>query len=81
MQTTPMKLRINGSAVRVIREALGVRQMDLAARADITKSTLSHIERGSRQVSPATLRRLAIGLGIPSEAISYPDFTQAAAAA
>ena len=50
--------------------------MDLAARADITKSTLSHVEKGARQVSPSTLRKLAVGLGIPSEAISYPDFTQ-----
>lgn len=77
MQTTPMKLRVNGSAVRVIREAFGIRQTDLAARAEISKSTLSHVEKGARQVSPMTLRKLAVGLGIPSEAISYPDFTQA----
>ncbi|MFS2091058.1 helix-turn-helix domain-containing protein [Paenarthrobacter nicotinovorans] len=80
METTPMKLRINGAAVRVIREALGIRQTDLAARADISKSTLSHVEKGARQVSPATLRKLAIGMGIPSEAISYPDFTTSIAA-
>ncbi|QIV87518.1 XRE family transcriptional regulator [Glutamicibacter mishrai] len=80
METTTMKLRINGTAVRVIREALGVRAVDLAARSEITKSTLSHVEKGARQVSPATLRKIAIGLGVPTEAISYPDFVQSVAA-
>ena len=80
MEITTMKLRINGTAVRVIREALGVRAVDLAARSEITKSTLSHVEKGARQVSPATLRKIAIGLGVPTEAISYPDFVQSVAA-
>lgn len=80
MEITTMKLRINGSAVRVIREAMGVRAVDLAARSEITKSTLSHVEKGARQVSPATLRKIAIGLGVPTEAISYPDFLESRAA-
>ena len=73
METTPMKLRVNGPAVRVIREAFGIRQTDLAARAEIAKSTLSHVEKGARQVSPNTLRKLASGLRVPIEAISYPE--------
>lgn len=81
MQTTRMKLRINGTAVRVIREALGIRAVELAARSEITKSTLSHVESGSRQVSSATLRKIAEGLRVPMEAISYPDFTQTLVAA
>ena len=74
-----MKLRINGSAVRVIREALGIKAVDLAARAGINKATLSHIERGARQVSPMTLRRIALGLGVPLESISYPSLANAKA--
>lgn len=70
-----MKRRVNGPAVRVIREALGVRHMDLAARASISKGTLTHVEAGTRNVSPSTLRKLAIGLGVPTEAISYPDYS------
>lgn len=81
MRITPMKFRINGAAVRVIREALGIKQYDLAARAEITKSTLSHVEKGARQVSASTLRKIAVGLGVPVEAISYPDFTSQATAA
>lgn len=81
MQITPMKFRVNGAAVRVIREALGIRQYDLAARAEISKGTLSHVEKGARQVSASTLRKIAIGLGVPMEAISYPDFTDQLTAA
>lgn len=73
MPDTPyIKRRINGAAVRALREALGIRHMDLAARADITKGTLTHVERGTRQVSPVTLRKIACGLGVSIEAISYP---------
>lgn len=72
---TAMKRRVNGAAVRVIREALGIRHMDLAARAEVSKGSLTHVENGSREVSPATLRKIAVGLGVPMEAISYPDFS------
>lgn len=73
MPETPyIKRRVNGAAVRALREALGIRHMDLAARAEITKGTLTHIESGTRQVSPTTLRKLACGLGVSLEAISYP---------
>jgi len=71
-EATYIRRRVNGAAVRALREALGIRHMDLAARAEITKGTLTHVERGTRQVSPATLRKLACGLGVSVEAISYP---------
>lgn len=71
-ETPRIKRHVNGAAVRALREALGIRHMDLAMRADITRGTLSHIESGSRQVSAATLRKIAQGLGVSVEAISYP---------
>ncbi|GAA3581297.1 hypothetical protein GCM10022198_00520 [Klugiella xanthotipulae] len=58
--------------MRVIREALGIRNSDLAARVGFTRSTLTHIEQGARQVSPATISKIAQALGVPLEAISYP---------
>ncbi len=67
------KRKVNGSSVRVIREALGVRNSDLAARVGFTRSTLTHIEQGARQVSPATIRKIADALGVPLESISYPE--------
>ena len=66
------KRGLNGTAVRVIREALGVRNGDLAARVGVTAGTLTHIERDGRQVSPATQRAIADSLGIPLEAITFP---------
>jgi transcriptional regulator with XRE-family HTH domain len=64
--------KLNGTAVRVIRELLGVRNGDLALRIQVTPSTVTHIERADRQVSAETQRRLADALGVPLEAITYP---------
>lgn len=79
MENITVKRRINGPAVRVIRELTGIRHMDLAARAEISKGSLTHVENGSRNVSAATLRKIAMGLGVPLEAISYPDFVHESA--
>ena len=67
--------QLNGTAVRTIREALGIRSGDLAYRAGVTPGTLSHIERDGRQVSVAIQRGLADALGVPLEAITFPTFT------
>jgi transcriptional regulator with XRE-family HTH domain len=64
--------RLNGATVRCLREALGIRQGDLAARAAINPGFLTKLEQGSRQPSPAVLVKIASGLGVPLEAISYP---------
>lgn len=74
------KRLINGASVRVIREALGIRHSDLAARCSFTRGTLTHIEQGARQVSAETQRKIAVALGVPLEAISYPSNTAAVAA-
>lgn len=63
---------INGAAVKVIREALGIVQTDLAARVGITQGALSNMERGLFGSSPAVARKLADGLGVPLESITYP---------
>lgn len=64
--------RLNGTALRVIREALGLSARELAARAGIDPSFLSRLERGARQPSAPVLHGLAAGLGVPIAAISYP---------
>ncbi|OJX73980.1 helix-turn-helix transcriptional regulator [Leifsonia sp. 71-9] len=70
--------RLNGTALRILRQALGITARDLAARAGIDPSFLSRLENGARQPSPPVLRRLAHGLGVPVEAISYPVHTATA---
>jgi transcriptional regulator with XRE-family HTH domain len=64
--------RLNGASVRAIREALGLRHGEFARRCDIDPGYLTKLEVGSRQPSPAVLKRIALGLGVSIEAISYP---------
>ena len=66
------KRMVNGATVRELRKAIGIKQVDLALRANVTGATLSRIESGSRQPSPAVTRKLASGLGVTLEAITYP---------
>src|SRR4051794_20610712 len=50
--------------LRQWREARGLSQVKLSARADVNPATVNQIERGVREASPATLRKLADALDI-----------------
>lgn len=50
--------------LRRLREERGLSQVKLAARADVNPSTVNQIERGARDPSPATLRKLADALDV-----------------
>jgi transcriptional regulator with XRE-family HTH domain len=67
--------RVHGPAVRVIREALGIKHGIFAVNADITPGYLTNIEKGHKQPSPAVAKAIADTLGVPLDAISYviPD--------
>ena len=54
-----------GKRIREIRESLGTTQEQLAYRANISTSFLSHIERGTKKASLLTIEKLAEGLGVP----------------
>ena len=47
-----------------LREARGLSQTKLAARADVNPATVNQIERGKREASPATLHKLAEALDV-----------------
>lgn len=53
-----------GSHVRKIRKELGFSQDYVAANSNLTKSNLSEIERGNRNLAFTTLLELAKGLNI-----------------
>jgi transcriptional regulator with XRE-family HTH domain len=55
---------ITGQALRQLRKEKGFTLEELAERADISVSYLSHIERGTRQAPLTTLELLAQILGI-----------------
>ena len=58
-----------GKAIRIVREAKGMRLGALAERAGVSVPFLSLVENGDRQPSLAVLRQLAEGLGIPPEVL------------
>lgn len=54
-----------GKQVRALREALGMRQEDLAVKAELTTSTVAMIEQGKTgDPRLSTLRALAKALGV-----------------
>jgi transcriptional regulator with XRE-family HTH domain len=60
--TTPREVRME--QLKRLRTAKGLSQAKLAARADVDPSTVNQIERGAREASPATLRKLADALDV-----------------
>ena len=63
--------------LRFWREQAALTQAELAAKAGITQTHLSRIERGEIQPRPATIRRLAEALGVrPADLMPPPERTQ-----
>jgi transcriptional regulator with XRE-family HTH domain len=61
-----------GSHVRAIRKDLGLSQDYVAAHSNLTKSNLSEIERGNRNLAFTTLLELAKGLKVePKRLLDY----------
>ena len=57
-----------GKRVRELRIAAGFSQEELAFRADMKRSYVSDLERGTRNPSVRALERLAIALGVAASA-------------
>jgi len=64
----PMRLDI-GSAIRIVREAKGMKLGSLAKAAGLSAPFLSLVESGAREPSLAALRRVAEALAVPVEAL------------
>lgn len=61
-----------GVHVRAIRKELGLSQDQVAANSNLTKSNLSEIERGNRNLAFTTFLELAKGLGVhPQRLLDY----------
>lgn len=66
-QVTVRDRRIRTSAgifLKITRRLAGVSQTELAARSDVTVSTISRVESGESFLSVGTLCRLAAALGV-----------------
>lgn len=65
-----MARKANGAAIKALREAVGITQQTLAERAGITREAISQVELGKISLQPPKLRLVALGLGVPLDAIS-----------
>ena len=67
--------------MRTVRERLWVTQAELAARAGVTKATVSRLENGLQRPRISTVRKLAAALGVaPEEIVDRADEDSAEAA-
>lgn len=62
-------LKINGEALRAIRELLGYSGTDFAAEVGIDRAYYAHIEAGRRNPSPAVFQRIVKAIKRPPAAI------------
>jgi len=60
---------LNLAAWVLLRQALGLSQNQAAQRSGVSQSYLSEIERGVKVAGPATILKLAAGIGVPLAAI------------
>lgn len=56
--------RLNPETLIALRVMAGFSQAELARRSGVSQGHLSQIERGDRNASPRTIKRLADGLGV-----------------
>lgn len=63
-----------GSRIRLLREAKGISQQDLAALCNFEKSNLSRLEAGNTNPTVLTLLKISKALGITlSELLNIPS--------
>jgi transcriptional regulator with XRE-family HTH domain len=62
--------------LRQLRERRQLTQEQLAVAADVSTSTVYHIEAGKVQPRPSIVRRIARALGVSPEEIDLPRVSQ-----
>lgn len=70
-------MRINHSALRVIRERTGLSQTQIAELAEIDRPNYAHIEAGRRPGTPAQIKAIALALQVPVDALLGPELAVA----
>lgn len=67
-----MARKLNGKAVREIRQLVGLSQRQLADRTGFVQGTICHLEKGDYVASPMVMRKLADALGVSLDSITFP---------
>ena len=68
-ERAPTRLHHSPEAVRWAREMAGLNQTQLAERAGLSRTLVVEIEGGTRNATPANLRKLAEALNCPLVAL------------
>lgn len=58
-----------GARVAIVRETLGLTQLDLAKRAGLTRTSITNIEAGRQRILLGDVKRFADALGIPVKSL------------
>lgn len=73
------KLRLNGHAVRAIRERSGIRQSALALSLGISRAYMANVESGRKAPGGDLAFRVAEQLNVPLAAIAFTEEEKPAA--
>ena len=57
------------ASVRKLRHGLGISQEELAERAELHRTYIADVERGARNPTLLTIKKLAKGLGVSAAAL------------
>lgn len=69
-----------GATIRAIREAHGLKLVELARAIGVSQPYMSNVEIGEKMASPRVCRRVADTFGIPLAAITVRGYEQIAGA-
>jgi transcriptional regulator with XRE-family HTH domain len=58
-----------GNSIKLIRKKLGISQIELAEKCNISQTSLCHIETGAKRPSTKTLKKLCGVLQVPESVI------------
>lgn len=75
----PEAVRV-GATIRALRDAHGLKIVELARAVGVADSHISNVEAGRRTPSMALCRRIAETLGLPLAAITVRDYERIKAA-
>lgn len=56
-----------GEKIRALRKAQKLTQEELGGRVGVSHSFIGHVERGTREISVAVLRRICVVLGVSAD--------------
>jgi transcriptional regulator with XRE-family HTH domain len=64
---------MNPAALTAMRVLGGLSQAELSRRSGVSQGHISELERGDKNASPATIKKLAVAMAVPMAALMTVD--------